>query len=249
MLFLKKRRKLLLCASCILLALLLLFAGCAIYVSDYYPADEGAIEAFLAHGQVEERQLEGGIAYGPSDAEVGFIFYPGGKVDHTAYIPLMRALAARGVLCVLLEMPFRLAVLDINAASGIREQFPSISRWYIGGHSLGGSMAASHLAEHAGEYRGLILLGSYATVDLSQSGLSVLCVYGSEDRVMDREKYEKNRVNLPSDMTETVLEGGCHAYFGMYGPQEGDGTPTLTCKEQITLTAEAVLELMARDTL
>lgn len=119
MLFLKKRRKLLLCVSCILLTLLLLFAACAIYVSDYYPADEGAIEAFSVHVQVEERQLEGGIAYGPSDAEVGFIFYPGGKVDHTAYIPLMRALAARGVLCVLLEMPFRLAVLDINAASGV----------------------------------------------------------------------------------------------------------------------------------
>ena len=59
----------------------------------------------------------------------------------------MKACADKGVLCVLIEMPFNLAVLDMNAAEGIRVKYPEIENWYIGGHSLGGSMAASYLSK------------------------------------------------------------------------------------------------------
>ena len=45
-----------------------------------------------------------------------------------------------------------LAVLDLNAAKGIPEQYPQIKHWYIGGHSLGGSMAASHAANNTSAY-------------------------------------------------------------------------------------------------
>ena len=77
------------------------------------------------------------------------------------------------------------------------------------------------------EYEGLILLGSYSTADLSDTDLDVLSIYGSEDKVLNREKYEENKSNLPDDFSEVVIEGGCHAYFGMYGAQDGDGTPTI----------------------
>ena len=105
-------------------------------------------------------------------------------------------------------------------------------------------MATSYLSNHAEEYEGLILLAAYATEDLSDTTLQVLSVYGSEDRVMDSEKYTENLANLPSGLTEMVLDGGCHAYFGMYGPQEGDGTPTITNREQILLTAQAITNLI-----
>jgi hypothetical protein len=62
--------------------------------------------------------------------------------------------------------------------------------------------------------------------------------------VLDREKYEQNRKNLPEVFQELVIDGGCHAYFGMYGAQEGDGTPTITNEEQITLTAEAIADVI-----
>ena len=123
----------------------------------------------------------------------------------------------------------------------IREQFPEVERWYIGGHSLGGAMAATYLSEHTEDFDGLILLGAYSTADLSESGLSVLSVYGSEDQVMNLEKYELNKVNLPENFTEIILEGGCHACFGMYGAQAGDGVPTLKDEEQILSTAQAIL--------
>ena len=42
---------------------------------------------------------------------------------------------------------------------------------------------------------------------------------------------------------ELVIDGGCHAFFGCYGAQKGDGTPTLTAKEQIEQTADAVASL------
>lgn len=57
---------------------------------------------------------------------------------------------------------------------------------------------------------------------------------------MNREAYEKNQVNLPADTTEIILEGGCHAQFGSYGSQDGDGTPTISGEEQIRQTAETI---------
>lgn len=236
------------CSKVLLLAiaaLVLVFGACGMYLGDYYRADMNAVEAFVIENLVEVRNdAKGNLIFEPEEAAVGMIFYPGGKVEHTAYIPLMKALASENILGVLVEMPFRLAVFDINAADGIREQYPQIENWYIGGHSLGGSMAASYLEKHADEYEGLILLGSYSASDLSQTDLNVLSIYGSEDMVLNREKYEENKTNLPEEFAEVVLEGGCHAYFGMYGAQEGDGTPTIGNEEQIALTVEEISKSM-----
>lgn len=224
----------------------LLVGVCAIYVNDYYRADTKAVAAFATVSPVSEDHLDDGtLVYTPENAKAGLIFYPGGKVEHTAYKPLMKACAERGFLCVLVEMPFHLAVLDINAADGIREQYPEIESWYIGGHSLGGSMAASYLSEHTEDFDGLILLGSYTATDLSQTDLAVLSVYGSEDRVLNREKYLANKPLLPADFTEIVIEGGCHAGFGLYGAQDGDGTPTLSSEDQIRRTANEIADWVA----
>ena len=228
-----------------LAVLLLLFGVCAVYLGSYYRADTDAIAAFAkAEGITRDVWEDGTMVFAPKSAKTGLVFYPGGKVKHTAYVPLMEALAAKGVLCVLIEMPFRLAVLDSNAAEGVQEKFPQIERWYIGGHSLGGSMAASYLEKHADEFAGLMLLGAYSTADLSQSALSVLSVYGSEDGVMNREKYAENLKNLPADFTEAVIEGGNHAQFGVYGAQDGDGVARIGNEVQIALTAQKIADFL-----
>ena len=240
----KRRRKIFIITTSIVLAFAMIVGACAIYLGDYYRADNEAISVFLPQGTTWKEEPDGRIVFEPEGAEKGFIFYPGGKVEYTAYIPLMQACAEEGILCVLLEMPFNLAVLDVNAAEGIQKEYPEIEEWYIGGHSLGGSMAASYLADNAEEYEGLILLGSYAANDLSDTDLDVLSIYGSEDKVMNREKYDENKSYLPDDFTEIMIDGGCHAYFGMYGAQDGDGTPVITNEEQIALTVEQVVEIM-----
>ena len=220
------------------LVLIAITVGCAIYVNDYYPAIMDTME--LPYG-VSIRE-EGGYTVCESDgATKGLIFYPGGKVDHMAYLPLALAVAERGVSVVICEMPLRLAVLDVNKADGAKELLPEITEWYIGGHSLGGSMAASYMAKN--DYiKGLILLGSYSTADVSER--PSLSVYGTEDGVMNSEKYAEYRSNLGGNCTEIVIEGGCHAYFGMYGAQKGDGNPTISVYEQINLTADHIVDFI-----
>jgi hypothetical protein len=240
----KHKRKIFIITTSALLALAIIIGACSIYLGNYYSADNEAIGAFLPQGTTWTEDPDGRIVFEPKGATKGFIFYPGGKVEYTAYIPLMKACAEEGILCVLVEMPFNLAVLDINAADGIQKEYPEIEEWYIGGHSLGGSMAASYLANHIEDYEGLILLGSYSTADISDTDINVLSVFGSEDKVMNRDKYEDNKSNLPSDFTEFVIDGGCHAYFGMYGPQDGDGTATITNEEQISLTVKSIVKVM-----
>jgi len=236
---------------------LIIAAAGGFYINDYYHAGEDAVLAageaaadytsqqdgdtlvFLPEG-ADGTVLDGS---GPDDA--GLIFYPGGKVEYTAYAPLMEAFAERGVLCVLVEMPGNLAVLDVNAADGYREEFPEIEHWYVGGHSLGGSMAASYAAKHAGDLDGLLLLAAYSTADLNGTGLDVLSVYGSEDGVLNMSKYDEYRQNLPDDTTtEMVIEGGNHAGFGDYGAQEGDGEAAVNGEKQREVTAEAFMEIL-----
>ena len=108
----KKRRKFVITTSTILV-LVAIFTTCAIYLGNYYRADMIAIQSFLLQDAQWEEKSE--------EATKGFIFYPGGKVEYTAYIPLMHALSEQCILCVLIEMPFNLAVFDVNAADGIQE--------------------------------------------------------------------------------------------------------------------------------
>lgn len=241
----KRKRRIFIIIASVFLSVAIIFCACAIYLGDYYQADEAAIQAFESINKVNCHTLDNGtVIFEPEEAIAGLIFYPGGKVENDAYKPLMAACAEQGILCVLVEMPFNLAVFDINAADGIQEQYPDIDSWYIGGHSLGGSMAASYLEKNADDYKGLILLGSYSTADLSGTELDVLSIYGSEDKVMNRDKYNQNKPNLPSDFTEVVISGGCHAYFGMYGEQDGDGEPKITAEEQINKTASEIVKLI-----
>ena len=128
----------------------------------------------------------------------------------------------------------------MNGADGIREMYPEITEWYIGGHSLGGSMAATYLSDNTEDFRGLVLLGAYSTADISDADMKVLSVYGSEDKVLNKEKYNEYKPNLPENFTEVVIDGGCHAYFGMYGEQEGDGVATISNQEQIEKTADSI---------
>ena len=222
---------------CVVVAILSAFF---IYTGIYYHTDEAAVSEYTeAKVGVHCEKADGKyFVYGEQKA-AGIVFYPGGKVEYTAYLPLMYALAERGYFCVLVKMPFNLAVLNPNAAKGIAGS-RGIERWYIAGHSLGGSMAAQFASKHSSDFEGLILLGSFSANDLSNTQLKVLSIYGSEDKVLNKKKYENYKSNLPADFTEFVIEGGCHAGYGMYGTQKGDGTPAISNAQQIEITADQI---------
>ena len=241
--FKSKRSRPLVITVCSLLVLALAFV---IYVSTYYRADADAINTYAATYLEEDTNVyfdkSGNIVVAPGDAKAGFIFYPGGKVEYTSYLPLMIALANRGILSVIVEMPYNLAVFDVNAADGITEDFPEIEDWYIGGHSLGGAMAAKYLKENNDKLDGIVLLASYSTDFLADTRAFTL--YGTEDKVMNYDKLRQYMVNLPVEAKETLINGGNHAYFGMYGEQRGDGDAWITPTEQINLAARCIADFI-----
>ena len=229
-----------------------LFFACGIYFADYYKADIETINQFVAASEKSTKIIlkDNTIFFQPvEDAKAGFIFYPGGKVEYNAYEPLLKRLSDEGIACFLVKMPFNLAVFNINAAEKILNQFSEIEDWYIGGHSLGGSMAASFLGKNQDDIKGLILLASYSTVDFSNSDIKILSIFGSEDKVLNLEKYAEYKLNLSKNTSEFVIEGGNHAGFGFYGKQKGDGTATISSQEQIEKTEEIIAEFVASTTL
>ena len=229
----------------IIVLILSLVGGTVYYINDYYHAEETAVSLITTPKEnVVVTEENGVFTFKPQNASKGIIFYPGGKVEAKAYAPLMHSLAEEGILSVLVTMPGNLAVLDMNAADGICEQYPEIESWYMAGHSLGGSMAASYIAGNSQEFDGIILLASYSTADLSNSDLNVLSIYGSNDGVLNMEKYSEYKPNLPSDFEEFIIDGGCHAYFGAYGEQEGDGEAQITREEQIEITVDEITKFI-----
>lgn len=245
----KKIHKKKLVAGIVLLVLFALILACGIYLSDYYKADFSEIERVLgkSENQLYEKSLlkEGTLCFLPkAGAKTGFVFYPGGKVQYNAYEPLLAKLAEKGIACFLVKMPFNLAVFNINGAEKVLNQFPEIENWFIGGHSLGGSMAASFLGKNQFDIKGLILLASYSTVDFSEVDIKLLSIFGSEDGVLNLEKYTENKSHFSKNAKEVVIEGGNHAGFGFYGPQKKDGKASISSINQIEQTARLILEFI-----
>ena len=239
-----KHKKLLITLSVILGLAIIVMAVFFIYVGSYYEADMEAIATFKYEG-FDTRENDGTIAFVPKgEFDTGVVLYPGGKVEYKAYIPLAQALASRGVLCILVDMPFNLAVFDIDRADGVYEGYVMVDHWYMAGHSLGGSMACEYVVNHLDCFEGVILLGSYSAADLSKTELKALSLYGSADGVLNRESYEESKPNLPKSAEEFIIPGGNHAYFGVYGEQSGDGTSTISNKEQIEITADKIAEFV-----
>lgn len=225
------------------LAIIIVITGATIYLNNYYHADNVSIRPTVSETVNHVELDDGSVAYIPEgEIKAGFVFYPGGKVEHTAYAPLLSSLAEQGIVSVVVKMPYNLAVFGINKGLSVPEQFPEVENWYIGGHSLGGSMASNCAGNYPDAFDGVVLLASYSVTDISS--LRVLSVYGSCDGVMNRQKYVKYMNMLPENFKEHVIIGGNHAYFGMYGEQNGDGVAQITNKEQIKITAEYIADFI-----
>jgi hypothetical protein len=179
----------------------------------------------------------------PSDT--GFVFYPGGRVSAEAYAPPARAIAEAGYTTVIPPMPFGLAVLSPGAADAVIEAHPEIDRWVIGGHSLGGAMAAQYAGEQD-DLDGLVLWAAYPPdgTDLSAADLLVSSIWASADGLTTEDEIEASRAQLPPEATFVEIAGGNHAGFGWYGEQDGDGTATISREEQQSQVVAATLELL-----
>ena len=82
-------------ATGVLLAMLLLAAGFFWYVSDYYRAEDAALDV-LASGENIEVQGSLTILSPSYPTDTAIIFYPGAKVEGAAYLPLLDQLRRTG---------------------------------------------------------------------------------------------------------------------------------------------------------
>ncbi|WP_432353653.1 alpha/beta hydrolase [Sporosarcina sp. A2] len=230
----------------IVVVLVLAVAGFFIFVSASYEASPAAKESLQSDNQVQVVE-DGDLLFTPvsTSKDIGFIFYPGAKVEATAYAGMAKGIAAEGYPVLIADLPFNLAILSPNRADEIIRSHPEIKRWVIGGHSLGGVMAADYALEHD-EIEGLILLASYpqSKTDLSKTSLRVLSLYGSNDEVADLEKVKGAKSILPSDTKFIEIKGGNHGGFGKYGHQKGDGESSLQGDQQIQDTVRYVIDFL-----
>lgn len=212
--------------------LFILFVSFYIYTLNYYKADDYSKELLNNENIIIDDNIT--IINANNNNNIGLIFYPGGKVEDISYLPLLNKISNRGITSFLVNMPFNLAVFNIDAATKIIEKYPEIDKWYLMGHSLGGAMASSYYNNNSSKIEGLILLAAYP---LNDSIKNTLTIYGSNDLVLDQNKV-KNVANAYK------IEGGNHAFFGNYGNQKGDGIATISREEQQNITSSLVLNFI-----
>lgn len=201
-----------------------------LYAADFYKADEVALEVMESDSTL--RVQDNFIVVSPElPSDTALIFYPGAKVEYLAYVPILEKIRQNcGITCILVKMPFNMAIFDANAADTIMDQFPDITNWYIGGHSMGGAMASDYASKNQEKVIGLILLGAYIYGNYPDE--NTLTVYGSfNTSVEERITYTENIV---------VIDGGNHAQIGNYGKQAGDPDATISSEEQQRIAVEAV---------
>lgn len=157
----------------------------------------------------------------------GLVFIPGAKVDPYAYLYKLSGIVEQSGATVVITKPtLNLAFFDTRPLSVFEADAPEVTRWWVGGHSLGG-VRACQLAGTDGTV-GLVLFGSYCANDLSTSGLAVLSISGSADGLSTPAKIEAAKHLLPAGTDFVEIEGLNHAGFGDYGFQPGDGVSSLT---------------------
>jgi len=179
-------------------------------------------------------------------ATAGFIFYPGGRVLADSYAPLGQAIAEDGYLAVLVPMPLNLAVFNAEAANDVIAQYPSVEHWAIGGHSLGGSMAARYAYNNPDAVDGLVMMGAFPEeqFDFTERDLVVASIYGDLDGLATVDEIDASVAQLPDSADFVLIEGGNHAQFGWYGEQSGDNPATISREEQYEQVVSATLGVL-----
>ncbi|MFO8110726.1 MAG: alpha/beta hydrolase [Thermoplasmata archaeon] len=204
---------------------------------------DGARDALKSDSEVKV-STDGRLVFEPSDGnfDTGFIFYPGGRVDPRSYAPMARDIARYGFLVVIVPMRLNLAFFSPDRASVVMGAYPGVDTWAVGGHSLGGAMAARFVHKNGAD--GLILWAAYPADDMSADSVPTLLIYGSSDGVTSPDDLHGRSGDMPSNTTWVSIEGGNHAQFGWYGSQRGDNDATISRGEQQELIVANTVEFM-----
>lgn len=218
------------------------------FMASYEP-DMLSLIAMQSNDKVTVDETDDYISFAPisGTSKPGLLYYPGAKVEPEAYAVMAQRLAEAGIPVIIAKMPFNFAIFDADKAMALKQTLGITDTWAIGGHSLGGSMAAKVAYENPTAFEALILFASYPagkSNDLSSSPLKVLSISGSMDAFVTKEKLDEKKPFLPIETIYYDIEGGNHSQFGNYGFQKGDNIATITAEAQMDLIVELLIAFM-----
>jgi dienelactone hydrolase len=202
-------------------------------------------EAALVSDTSVTVETEPWLTFDPGDATTGLVIYPGGRIEPEAYAPVARRIAEAGFLVVVPEMPLDFAVFAPSRANDVIAAHPEIDHWVVGGHSLGGAMAAT-FTELTFEVDGLVMWAAYpaGSVDLAGRDIASIALLGTEDGLVDADEVDSAISRMPPGYLVVPIEGGNHAQFGDYGPQRGDGEATIEPMAQWDIVADVTIGVL-----
>jgi hypothetical protein len=231
----------------VFLALVLIMVmSLGIWLNITYSPNDTAIKYMVDSEEVNILEEDFGLSFLPTSERKssGIIFYPGGKVELTAYSPLAYKLAEEGYMVTIVQMPFNLAVLDVDKGKEVINHYEAIEEWYIGGHSLGGAMAGSFAYDYKELINGVFFLGAYPVEELADSKLEILLINGSLDTIVDQDRLEQAKRLIPESSDNIIIQGANHSQFGSYGLQNNDQAAKISFEEQQKRTIELIINLI-----
>lgn len=188
-----------------------------------------------------------------STARAALVFICGSGIAAEAYAPLLRPLAGEGYPVFVVRLPYRFAPLEshkqkaIARARQVMADHPEIRHWVIGGHSLGGALAARMARLDWESLSGLVLVATTHPKrdDLSSLPIPVTKIYATNDGVAPPDRVHANSGLLPPDTNWVAIDGGNHSQFGRYGHQLLDGEATISREEQESFTRAALVDALS----
>ncbi|TYP71242.1 alpha/beta fold hydrolase [Paenibacillus methanolicus] len=232
------------------LACLLAIALVAAYrIAVFEPSDK-AILALMSDNRVRVSSSSGWWLLEPVQGvrkSPGVIVYPGLLADAAGYSPWARMLAERGYPVYLVKMPLNFSPLATERATRILNEHPQES-FVIGGHSLGGAVAARYAAAHRERVKGLFLIASFIDREAGEDvgGMPVLQVAATKDGIVTLNVSDREREQLPGTTEYVNIRGGNHQQFASYAEEWQDYPPAISEAEQLSLTAGALEQWLSR---
>ena len=233
-------------ALIILVSTLIVFIiGFFIWLSNGYSLKD-EYKSYLESNSKVEVKKEGDYTYFiPKNvsASKGFIFYPGERVDSSSYAKLCNEIASYGYEVVSVDMPFNYAKFGENKADYVIKNNPQITKWVIGGDSLGGIVASNYAINHK-NIEGIVFISSYPAENIKELGFDVLSIWGSKDDVLNYEELINSKENLPKDTKYLQIEGANHSQFANSGTYSGDGQALISRDEQMDITVRNIVNFL-----
>ncbi|MCD8331810.1 MAG: alpha/beta hydrolase [Oscillospiraceae bacterium] len=185
----------------------------------------------------------GGDYYFYGESDVGFLIFSGAKTDERAYAYLAKLLHEEGYTVVIPKQRFHLSAFGTRHGLELMDSNPNIQKWILIGHSLGGMPVSRIAAARQDALRGIALLATFASVDLSGLGIAAIRVTAEHDGVMNNEAMEKYSGNLPNHAVNIMLKGANHQGFAAYKSVSGrDGKASISWQEQNQQTVRLILD-------